>query len=312
MKTHSLTVATFENALQEAFQLWMESMQARAFSPKTLYGYKVNVGAFIRFLNAPGLTELEQVQPTHIRKWLTYRREKGVSNAQLWNDYRQPRTFWNWCLREELTTHNPFTKVEKPRLETVVKPALTPEQVEALLKACEGKDWLRLRDRALLLTLLDTGLRASEVHSLKATDEKRDTLLIRGKGGKRRVVFLCPETRLALRRYLNACPHSLTDDSPLWWGRNGALTLWGLLEVIENIGKRAGITPLGAHIFRRTHAVWSLRSGIDLAHLQKMLGHSSMSVLVKHYLPLLESDLKEAHRQHSPVNTLLNSRRTRK
>jgi site-specific recombinase XerD len=49
------------------------------------------------------------------RKWLIYRQQHGVSNAQLHNDYRQPRTFWNWCLREELTTNNPFAKVEKPK-----------------------------------------------------------------------------------------------------------------------------------------------------------------------------------------------------
>jgi integrase/recombinase XerD len=303
------TVAT-QSELEEAFHLWLESMQARQFSPNTLRGYRVNVGAFIRYLRKQlNLTTLDAVQPQHIRRWLIYRQQHGVSNAQLHNDYRQPRTFWNWCLREELTTNNPFAKVEKPKLQPTLKPALTPHEVEQILQACEGKDWLRLRDKALILLLLDTGLRIHEAHKLTVADAQQETVLIRGKGGKQRVVFLSAEVRLAIKRYLKACPYPLTDDSPLWQGVNGALTLWGIMEVVEKIGKRAGLKrPLGAHTFRRTFATWSLRSGIDLEQLRQLMGHSDYSVL-RQYLSLVEADLKQAHQQHSPLNNLRNRKR---
>jgi len=210
------TVAT-QSELEEAFQLWLESMQARQFSPNTLRGYRVNVGAFLRYLQENlNLTTLDAVQPHHIRKWLIYRQQHGISNAQLHNDYRQPRTFWRWCIKEELTTHDPFAKVEKPKLQPTLKPALTPDEVEQILRACEGKDWLRLRDRALILLLLDTGLRIHEAHALTVGDASQETLLIRGKGGKQRVVFLSAAVRLALRKYLQACPFPLQDNSPLW------------------------------------------------------------------------------------------------
>jgi site-specific recombinase XerD len=227
-----------------------------------------------------------------------------VSNAQLHNDYRQPRTFWRWCIKEELTTNDPFAKVEKPKLQPTLKPALTPREVEQILQACDGKDWLRLRDKALILLLLDTGLRIHEAHKLTVADAQQETVLIRGKGGKQRVVFLSAEVRLAIKRYLKACPYPLTDDSPLWQGVNGALTLWGIMEVVEKIGKRAGLPkPLGAHTFRRTFATWSLRSGIDLEQLRQLMGHSDYTVL-RQYLSLVEADLKQAHQQHSPLNNL--------
>jgi site-specific recombinase XerD len=291
--------------LENAFQLWLESMQARGLSPKSLTGYASEVGQFVRFLREQlNLTDLDAVQPHHIRKWLIARQQHGISNAQLHNDYRKPRTFWNWCIREELTTNNPFAKVEKPKLQPTLKPALTPHEVEQILQACEGKDWLRLRDKALILLLLDTGLRIHEAHKLTVADAQQETVLIRGKGGKQRVVFLSAEVRLAIKRYLKACPYPLTDESPLWWGRNGALTLWGIMEVVEKIGKRAGLKrPLGAHAFRRTFATWSLRSGIDLEHLRQLMGHSDYSVL-RQYLSLVEADLKQAHRQHSPLQSL--------
>ncbi|MDM7461463.1 MAG: tyrosine-type recombinase/integrase [bacterium] len=310
-QTHHFTVVDTYTPLREAFELWLESLQARQASPKTIRGYRSEVGAFIRFLEAQGITSLEEVQALHIRKWLIHRQAQGVSPAQLHHDWRKPRTFWRWALREELVAHDAFAKAEAPKLRYAVKPCLTPEQVDALLNACEGKHWTRLRDKALLLVLLDTGARASEVHSLTVESANRETVWVQGKGGKQRPLFLSPATRLALRRYLNSCPFKPEPNQPLWWGKRGALTLWGMLEVIEKIGKRTGISPLGAHVFRRTHAVWSLRSGLDLARLQKMLGHSSVSVLVKHYLPLLESDLREAHRQYSPVNTLLHNRKPR-
>jgi len=298
------TVAT-QSELEEAFHLWLESMQARQFSPSTLRGYRVNVGAFLRYLQENlNLTTLDAVRPAHIRKWLIYRQQHGVSNAQLHNDYRQPRTFWRWCIKEELTTNDPFAKVEKPKLQPTLKPALTPREVEQILQACDGKDWLRLRDKALILLLLDTGLRIHEAHKLTVADAQQETVLIRGKGGKQRVVFLSAEVRLAIKRYLKACPYPLTDESPLWWGRNGALTLWGIMEVVEKIGKRAELPkPLGAHTFRRTFATWSLRSGIDLEQLRQLMGHSDYTVL-RQYLSLVEADLKQAHQQHSPLNNL--------
>jgi len=203
--------------LENAFQLWLESMQARGLSPKSLTGYASEVGQFVRFLREQlNLTDLDAVQPHHIRKWLIARQQHGISNAQLHNDYRKPRTFWNWCIREELTTNNPFAKVEKPKLQPTLKPALTPREVEQILQACDGKDWLRLRDKALILLLLDTGLRIHEAHKLTVADAQQETVLIRGKGGKQRVVFLSAEVRLAIKRYLKACPYPLTDESPLW------------------------------------------------------------------------------------------------
>lgn len=286
--------------LRESLQLWLESMQARGLSPKTLRNYRDTVGRFLNFLESLNLRTLDAVQPHHIRKWLLHRQAHGVSNYELHNAHRQPRTFWNWCMREGLTENNPFAKVEKPRLMPTAKPALSPEEVQALLNACEGKNWRRMRDKALILLLLDTGLRIHEAHALTVGDAKQERLLIRGKGGKQRLVFLSPEVRLALRKYLNACPYPLNDDSPLWWGTYGALTLWGMLEVIQKIGKRAGLPKhLGAHAFRRTFATWSLRSGIDLETLRQLMGHSDYVVN-----PILQKRrqrmLWQPLRQHTP------------
>ncbi len=250
--------------------------------------------------------DLDSVTPSHIVNYLSQRRQCGLSSHTLHTDWQKARAFWNWCLRMELTSNNPFAKVEPPKREQVLKPALTPEEVDRLLQACTGKDWLNLRDRALILLLLDTGLRIHECHQLRVGDVAGETVVIKGKGGKQRVVVLSAEVRLAVQRYLKAyqTQHGvkLHTDSPLWWGASGALTLHGIKLAVRKVGKRAGLR-LGAHQLRRTFATWSLRNGMDLERLRLLMGHSDLKT-TQQYLSLVEQDLKQAHQQHSPLNLL--------
>lgn len=299
----TLRITAHESALQQALEIWLESLTAKGCSPNTITCYRYYLQPFIDFLAHCGVKDLDEVKPQHIRRWLIYRRQQGLSEKTVHNSFTFSAVFWRWCVRERLTENNPFATLEKPKVPPKLKPALTPEQVEQILNACEGKHWLHLRDRALVLLLLDTGLRIHEAHRLTVADAKQNCLLIRGKGGKQRVVFLSHEVRLAITRYLKACPRHLAESSPLWQGEKGALTLDGLKNAIKAIGRRAGITPLGAHAFRRTFATWSLRNGIDLEHLRQLMGHSDYSVL-RQYLALVEADLKQAHAQHSPLRNL--------
>jgi site-specific recombinase XerD len=293
----------------DAIELYLDALHAKGLQAGTLLCYAYHLRSFLQCLARQGCHTLDAVRPTHIRRWLVERRASGLAEHTLHDCYETAQLFWRWCMREELTANNPFQRVEKPKVPPKVKPALTPDEVEQILQACEGKEWLRLRDKALCLLLLDTGLRIHEAHALTVEDASRNALFIRGKGGKQRVVFLSHEVRLALKRYLNACPYPLQEDSPLWWGEQGALTLHGLKLAIRRIGKRAGLNrPLGAHTFRRTFATWSLRNGIDLEHLRQLMGHSNYTVL-RQYLALVEADLKQAHQQHSPLNNLRNRKR---
>lgn len=293
--------------LSEAFELWLVSMQARGYSLTTVNGYRYIVGLFIRFLQERGLRLVSEVQPEHIRAWLLRRREQRLSNAQLHNSYRNPRAWWHWLLKQELVSHNPFERVEPPKRIPHIRPALSIAQVQQLLDACKGSHWLQRRDYALILLLVDTGLRIAEAHALTVGDARRDCLFIRGKAGKQRAVFLSPETRVALRRYLNSVPYALSDDAPLWYGKRGALSWHGLKEAVQAIGRRAGIAPLGPHALRRTFCVQALRNGCDIERLRQLVGHSGYEVL-RSYLPLLHDDLQQAHAQYSPLRSLNLSR----
>ncbi|GIV15864.1 MAG: tyrosine recombinase XerD [Armatimonadota bacterium] len=293
--------------LCQVLHLWLEACASKGVSRKTLKTYRTQVEPFVFYLVSQGCATLDDVTPQHIRRWLLYWREQGVSAETLWDYYRNPRTFWNWCVREGLTEHNPFAKVEPPRRARTVKQALSPEEVEKLLRACEGKHWTDLRNRALVLCLVSTGLRVHEALSLTVGHASQETVVITGKGNKQRVVVLSVELRLALQRYLKALKAqrklNLDASSPLWWSTTGKpMTLDGLKVTIRKLGAKAGM-KLGAHCLRRTFGTWCIVNGMNPQVVKEFLGHSDLSTTML-YLNLTERDLLEAYRAHDPLRLL--------
>lgn len=293
-----------KNQLLQLMELWLEAKEAGGCSPSTLEHYRREVYAFVKWLISEDSTiGPDNVTPAHIRRFIIKRRNDGISTHTVHDSYRNPKIFWTWMVKEELIDNNPFTKVDPPKRDKVMKPDLSPDEVQRLFAACQGRDYKMVRDKALLGILLDTGLRIHEAANLKVGDIQEDTMIIRGKGGKHRYVFLSPQVRMSIRRYLRVCPRELCPEDALWIGHQGQYTSRGLQQVVIDIGQRAGITPLGPHRLRRTFATWSLRSGCDIETLRRLMGHSSLAVL-QGYLALVETDLKKAHNEHSPMRNI--------
>lgn len=298
---------TDTNPILLALELWLETCASKGVSAKTLKTYRTQVTPFVQFLHQQGCQTFEDVHPQHIRRWLLHWREQGVSADTLWDYFRNPRTFWNWCIREGLTESNPFLRVEPPKRGKTIKQALTPAQVELLLTECATKHWLDCRNYALVLCLVSTGLRAHEVLTLRVEHASQETAVITGKGNKQRVVVLSGELRLALARYLRALEkqtgRKLEPSAPLWWSERGhPLTLDGLKITIRKLGKKVGLT-LGTHRLRRTFGTWCIVNGMNVKHVQELLGHSDLETTML-YLNLTERDLLEAYRQHDPLKLL--------
>ncbi len=278
-------------SLEEALELWLEALRASGASSATLTTDRHTVSRFVRFLR-PWATTLDEVQPAHIRKWLLSRMDMGLRPASVHNYYRIPRTFWRWCLREQLTTNDPFRLVDPPKVQPVPQPALTKEELDRLLATWkQGKGWYARRAYALCLLLVSTGLRIHEAHQLRVADSSKEQVVIRGKWNKERVVILSPEVRLALHRYVKAYHlHELEPDDPLWWGQFGPLTLDGLKQVVRDAGAKAGL-KIGPHTLRRTFATNALRSGMSMEAVRILMGHADYRIL-QQYLSLTTEDLK--------------------
>lgn len=156
---------------------------------------------------------------------------------------------------------------------------------------------------AILLTLIDTGIRASELLQLDIDDFNpvQGSLLIRhGKGDKTRTVYAGKKARKTIHSYL---AHREDDTDALFVSMDTStrLTYSGLRWIVLNCSKAARIKMRGIHTFRRLYALTMLRNGVDVITLSRLMGHSDLQVL-KRYLAQTDDDLREAHIRASPVD----------
>jgi integrase/recombinase XerD len=232
-------------------------------------------------------------------------------------------SFFHWA-EQEFNLPNPMCKVPAPKYQNAPIEPFTQIEVKLMLKAClyskQAETQNRSpfcmrrptgrRDQAIILVLLDTGLRASEFCSLKIRDVDLKTGRVEvahgsqggAKGGKGRVVYLGKTARRTLWRYLAEQDEYTDTDLPLFVLRGDRpFKPDGLRHLINRIGKRAGIPGAYPHRFRHTFSVTYLRSGGDLFTLQALLGHTSLD-MVRQYTKIAEIDLAQAHRRASPAD----------
>ncbi len=262
--------------------------------------------------------ELETLTPAVIRGFLTYLQE-DLDDGRFGGDHpnaRGParpstvatyhrclRAFVNWCRAEEWIVGAPLKNVKVPRLPQDHLDHFTDDEMQALVNAARrGRQ--PNRDVAILLLLLDTGLRASELCGLDVgdADQQTSSLMVLGKGNKTRKVYICRPVRLALWNYLQRDRGEVAAGDPLFLARGGdRMTRNGLFQMVDRLAGQAGLSgSAGCHKIRRTYAINFLRRGGNLYELQKLMGHTDLTVL-RRYVKYGESDLSGAARRHSPV-----------
>jgi integrase/recombinase XerC/integrase/recombinase XerD len=292
-------------AALDAFLLDREAMRCSA---KTLEHYRYTLGGFVSYLEAQGVAGVAGITPAHVRGYLVALQRRGLKDATQHTHARGVKAWLRWLVREGDLASSPMERVSMPRLEQRIPPPYAPGEVRALLAACDRRTARGARDYAIILTLLDTGLRASELVSLRVghVDMRTGLATIMGKGGKQRIVRAGAKARGAILRMLGA-RGDVGQGEPLFvtdTAEPHALTIHGLQTMLRRLGERAGVEPCAPHRFRRTFALWCLRDGMDLHSLRMLMGHSSLVVLQR-YLALAGEDLERVHKQHSPADRLL-------
>ena len=193
-------------ALEAARDAFLARCEALNLASGTLVWYEQILRAFIRSLGAKSVTTLEQVGATHLRQHLSELKRADLSSEtvfRVWGALRCAFRFWH---RDGLLTINPMEQVERPRRERVLIRPFTQEQVVRLLAMPDVKTTPGLRDRAMMMVMMDSGLRISEATSLEADriDWLNCSLTVMGKGRKERTVPFSATTAQALIEYARA------------------------------------------------------------------------------------------------------------
>ncbi len=242
---------------------------------------------------------------------------KGLSNKTILNIHTALSALWTWAVAEGIVTQHLLRQIPRPKPE---KRAITPfseEDMKTLLangersrtytrpgkRACDHAVATALRNRTIILLLLDTGVRASELCGLaiKDADLNNKRILVLGKGNKERALPISPRTAKTLWRYLTTERKDEPVNAPLFLGSEGdPLNRDALLKLLIRLGAKAGVQDCHPHRFRHTFAVNFLRNGGNAFELQMALGHTTLQ-MVQTYLALAQADLDAAHRRASPV-----------
>lgn len=184
-------------ALSAALNIYILDAQSRNYSPKTVEHYCFRVGKFIAWLETQGLLTVAAIESGHIRRYLAQRADK-VTVTTIHTEARAIRAFLNFCVAEQWLQHSPLRPGMMPRRPRLVRPALTERQVQKLLKRASPQE------TAIILVLLDTGLRAAEFCKLDVADiDIADgVVMVRsGKGAKDRQAYLGARSRKEMLRY---------------------------------------------------------------------------------------------------------------
>jgi integrase/recombinase XerD len=312
---------------------FLQYKSAEGLAPVTVDGYERDLKLWLEY---QGELDIGKITSKHILSFLNYLRTKYVPRRITGDNSRKlaPKTVYNiyvslssyftWASRE-FDIPNPMKNVPRPRVpkDAPVEP-FRKDEIERLIKACDfckeaGTDRRRKfmmkratakRDKAILLTLLDSGLRASELCALLVgdVDFKSGKVTIKAgevgkaKGGKGRIVFLGKSARRFLWRYLAEREDGEDPDAPLFLGKfYRPINRDTLRQLIKSLGEKAGLRKCHPHRFRHTFAITYLRSGGDIFTLKSLLGHGSLD-MVEHYARIAEVDIEQAHRKASPAD----------
>lgn len=286
------------------------------FSKTTIPGYERTFRRLVSFLGDP---DFAAITPNDIRRYLVHLSEYYRLSRRTVHDAWIPlSSLWTWAETELHTPHIIRGKVKQPKFTKRTIDALSAEQIRLILAAAlHGKPYTSRkgkpvtparptadRDRAIILTLLDAGVRVSELCALTVGDydAARGRLLVQhGKGDKARYAVVGVRCQRAIWRYLAHDRPNAKPRTPLFATRTGGhITRSQLRLMLVRIGNRAGVVNVHPHRFRHTFAINFLRNGGNLLTLKELLGHASL-VMVQLYARIVEADI-DAAQAHSPAD----------
>ena len=277
---------------------WMEDLEdflmikaLEGKSPETIKRYSYELNRILSYINKC----VTDILPGDISGYMRmYKRVRQVGNQTLKNVRTVYSSFFAWLRDRDRIRKNPMILVEDVKVESVIRKPYSDEERERMFRACTN-----LRDKAMLEFLYSSAVRVSELARLDRKDIRFGTkdLIVYGKGGKERRVYINERTNLYLREYLQ----SRTDDHPALFvgvkAPHERITKAGIEDTIRRIGRRAGVEKAHPHRFRRTALTNALNRGMPLQEAMILAGHAKPETTMR-YCTVDQEAVQYHHRKY--------------
>ena len=288
---------------QEALQQFLLLKRAQGLSETTIEDYDYHATALFKHCSSDTWESLT----AELHEYMSQEVKPNTYNLRL----RNLRVFFAWCVGEGYLTRNPLQgwKIRKPESRVVNIPE---EVLKLLLDTPDQKTFVGLRDYTLMLLQLDTGIRPKEAMSLMTEDVcfKQMLVSVRATSAKTRVARslpISPQTAQAMKKLITA-HHETWRTKLIFCTHEGqAMDRHSWAKRLAYYSNKIGY-KVRPYDLRHTFALMYLRSGGNIFSLQRMMGHSNLTMTQK-YLALTDEDLRNQHTQNSPLNSLTKARR---
>ena len=281
--------------------IWME----RGLSKNTLAAYRADLNSLARWLIGRG-KNLSEGDRADLLEYIAWRVEMGARPRSTARQLSSFRRFFRYLVREGVLSADPTARISMPKVGRPLPKALPEEDVEALLEAPDVKDPLGHRDRTMLEVLYATGLRVTELVSLRLSQINMNQGVVRivGKGGRERLIPLGEESLEWLQEFIAGPRMEILlerqTDFLFPTRRGDRMTRQAFWHIIKRYAEKARISPsLSPHTLRHAFATHLLNHGADLRVVQMLLGHSDLST-TQIYTHVARERLKDLHARHHP------------
>ncbi len=275
-------------------------------SQNTIEAYSNDVRKLTQYLSDEKINNWREVDSYTIRGYLAFMQAEQITNNTRARNVAALKSFFRFLYVEKYTENNLGELLDVPRKEKVLPKYLTMEEVERLLEAPNITTPNGCRDKAMLELLYASGLRVSELITLRLNDISFEMAYVRcfGKGSKERIIPLGSYALDALAHYIEVCRPKVANNwqtDTLFLNKNGkGLTRQGFWKLIKKYGREAAITAdITPHVLRHSFATHLLSGGADLRAIQEMLGHADIAT-TQIYTHLLGEQMLDVYNAAHP------------
>lgn len=293
------------------YQDFLFDCETRGLSPKTIKSYRNIILQFLKYIEKElKIKELKDIKAIHIKKYFKSKKDTNCSNVYINSIHKVLKTFFTYCQKEEYIIKNPLEKINFSKEEKRVIEIFNDKEVSKMLIVYDFSNYLNARNKAILATQFDTGIRTTEIINILNHHIQEDRIFIIGKGNKERYVPLSLELKKILKRYEKIKKIYFKDKNipeNYFLSRTGKpLTVEAIERVYKKAGEIAGVRDTvrcSPHTARHYYSVKMLENN-DIYTVSKLLGHSKLNVTQTYLASLTNEKIINQGKVTSPLSVL--------
>ena len=271
--------------------------KARKLSDKSISNYQKQLRYLLRYLEAEfQVNQVEEVRSFHIKQFLVDMADKGRKPQYINDLLKVFKTFFNYMKKEGYIKERPTAIIHNMKQPKVKIITFSEDEIRKMLHYYQGRNFLNIRNRTMIALFFDTGMRLTEVMTLRPEQIREDSIIVHGKGNKERLVPVSAYLAKALMQYQmvrEAYFEAKLPERYLFVSKNGRkLTQEAITKVLKKAAADVGVNcnvRVSPHTCRHTFAHLQLKNGLDLYSLSRLMGHESVAI-TQRYLEGIKDD----------------------